>query len=118
MPVCSCCSYFWLHRCGAIISCFLLGVSLFFLPGPWHCIFRLLLASFLYNLRVLRVFLVWFSMFGVPILILLTPLLLESSVGRHLPLSGHQLPSTMLVSCLECPGISLATLCLWLSFLF
>src|SRR5882724_2286150 len=118
MLVCSCCSYFWLHRCGAILSCFLLGMSLFFLPGPWYCIFWLPLASFLYNLGVLSVSLVWFSMAEGPILILLTPLLLESSVGKCLPLSGCQLPSTMLVSCLECPGISLATLCLWLSFLF
>src|SRR5882724_10999205 len=118
MLVCSCCSYFWPHRCGAILSCFLSGVSLFFLPGPQPGIFRLPLAFFLYNLGVLSVFLVWFSMSGEPILILLTLLLLESSVGKCLPLSGHQIPSTMLVSCLECPGISLATLCLWLSFLF
>src|SRR5882724_10790906 len=118
MLVCLCCSYFWLHRCGAILSCFLSGMSLFFLPGPWHCIFQLPSASFLYNLGVLSVFLVWFSISGEPILVLLTPLPLESNVGKCPPLSGQRLPSTMLVSCLECPGISLVTLCLWLSFLF
>src|SRR5882724_1123493 len=112
MPACSCCSYSWLHRGGAILSCFLLGVSLFFLPGPWYCIFWLPLASYLYNLGVLSVFLVWFSISGECILVLLTRLLLELSVGKCLPLSGHQLPSTMLVSCLECPGIYLITLCL------
>src|SRR5882724_8936419 len=89
-----------------------------FLAWTLDYTFRQSLTSFLCSPGVLSVLLSWSSMFGVPILVLLIPLLLELSAGRHLPLLGHRLPSTMLAFYLECLNIFLATLYLLLSFLF